>query len=1117
MNTVDYLNASVLCRFVVGAVDQGGLAVAQGFYLTARSNSAPTIDTINSSNVAIGTSYRYDVKARDLDGDVLSYAINQAAIDRGVSIDSRGRMVWTPQGSDLSNPVAVTVTVTDVQGASVTRSFNLNAVADVISPTVTIRATRTSLNIGESVTYEVRAVDNVSVAGLTLNVNGQAVALDGQGRATVQYDTAQVLNAVASAIDGAGNSGNSTPLTVTVFNPTIAFNPNVSFDLPDVVKAPTQFMINGDGLSTYQLDVISVNTGEVTTLIGERSIPTDGKVTFDPSLLLNDTYDVQLTVFGANGTESKTFFDTVNVEGELKLGNFRLSFTDLSVPVTGIPITLTRTYDTLTANQSDDFGYGWRMEFRDTDLRTSLGRQTEEEIELGRYPAFRDNTKVFITLPGGKREAFTFKANPVEEFRSGGERLPTGIFSNYLYEASFTAEKGSTNKLAVESGIFTKGNGSDRYYGFQGQPYNPADRLFGGVYVLTSQDGTKYRIDAASGDLLTVTDTNGNTLTYSDSEIKSSTGQKITFERDTQGRIVAVKDPMNEYVRYDYDANGDLVKVTDQERNVTQFVYDATYDDPNIAGVNDGGRSRKDHYLRSVIDPLNRVGARMDYDAVTGRLIKTTNAAGQTIETSYDPDNSIQVIKDAAGNPTEYEYDLRGNVVRQTNAIGATVTLKYDDNNNVIETRDAIGIVTKYEYDGRNNLLWKTEGYCGCAGGVPGKTYYTYDSLGNMTNLVLPTGASMVMDYDSKGQMLSMKDGLGNLIQAFTYYGNGLTKTETDSSGTSQYFYDDLGNLTRTVDPDGSATLMEYDFNGKLKRMVEDNGTPNDTTDDEVSTFDYDKLGREKLADYGDGIWVKYDYEGAGGDWSKLEAPTIGKMERKLTADGKLAGWVTPDGGTPTFIYDSAGRLWKETDATGQVTTEYTYDQVGRVSSVKDVQTGAVASKKYDLGNRVTEEIDPLLGFVRYEYYDARNGGKLKSTTRGQYIRNAAGNLVEDTTVALQTTSYEYNGSRTTVIDPLGRRTTAVQDEYALPTETIFENRNGKDYKTSQSYLYANNLQEAKDYPTRIVDIGGNDRKYTYDTTGRLETATDLGDGVYRYTYDENGETVKYFVSKVEK
>lgn len=250
---------------------------------------------------------------------------------------------------------------------------------------------------------------------------------------------------------------------------------------------------------------------------------------------------------------------------------------------------------------------------------------------------------------------------------------------------------------------------------------------------------------------------------------------------------------------------------------------------------------------------------------------------------------------------------------------------------------------------------------------------------------------------------------------------------------------------------------------------------------------------------------MKYDYEGAGGDWSKLEAPTIGKMERKLTADGKLAGWVTPSGGTPTFIYDSAGRLWKETDEAGVVTTEYSYDVLGRVSSVKDVRTGAIASKQYDAGNRVTEEIDPLLGFVKYEYYGAREGGKLKSTTRGQYVRNGASELVVDTTVALQTTSYEYNGSRTTVIDPLGRRTTAVQDEYSLPIETIFENRNGKDYKTSQSYLYANNLQEAKDYPTRTVDIGGNDRIYTYDNLSRIKTATDLGDGVYGYAYSDDG------------
>jgi hypothetical protein len=140
---------------VVVQVNDGLLGVGQGYRLTVRQNNVPTIETINSSNVVIGTTYRYDVKAQDLDGDVLTYAINQAAIDRGVSIDSRGRMVWMPQGGDLSSALNVIVTVKDVQGATATQSFSLTAVTDVIAPTVTVQATRTSLNIGESVTYQV--------------------------------------------------------------------------------------------------------------------------------------------------------------------------------------------------------------------------------------------------------------------------------------------------------------------------------------------------------------------------------------------------------------------------------------------------------------------------------------------------------------------------------------------------------------------------------------------------------------------------------------------------------------------------------------------------------------------------------------------------------------------------------------------------------------------------------------------------------------------------------------------------------------------------------------------------------------------------------------------------
>ena len=99
----------------------------------------------------------------------------------------------------------------------------------------------------------------------------------------------------------------------------------------------------------------------------------------------------------------------INVAGSLKLGNFALSFNDLTVPVSGIPITVTRTYDSLTADRVGEFGYGWRLEFRDVQLRTSLLAPTSEMTEIGLYRPFYEGARVYVTLPGGQRQGFTFK------------------------------------------------------------------------------------------------------------------------------------------------------------------------------------------------------------------------------------------------------------------------------------------------------------------------------------------------------------------------------------------------------------------------------------------------------------------------------------------------------------------------------------------------------------------------------------------------------------------------------------------------------------------------------------------------------------------------------------
>jgi hypothetical protein len=188
-----------------------------------------------------------------------------------------------------------------------------------------------------------------------------------------------------------------------VVNSSANFAPILDLDfsgLPDgVAIAPTVIKgsVGGEGFTKYELTIAPMDSDDFRIIASRTSQITNGTLgTFDPSLLQNDAYTLRLKVYGENGGFTAKE-ETVVVQGDLKLGNFQLSFTDLAIPVTGIPISLTRTYDTLTSNQSDDFGYGWRMEFRDTDLRTSLRKPTEEEALLDRYPAFDDRTKVFIT------------------------------------------------------------------------------------------------------------------------------------------------------------------------------------------------------------------------------------------------------------------------------------------------------------------------------------------------------------------------------------------------------------------------------------------------------------------------------------------------------------------------------------------------------------------------------------------------------------------------------------------------------------------------------------------------------------------------------------------------
>ena len=1093
-------------QIAVGAVDNFGLGVAQGFTLTARANNAPVIQSTPGNIVNAGSTYAYDVRAVDVDGDVLSYTLDQASLDKGITIDELGRLRWKTTQTDTNH--SAIVTVADGNGGSTQQEVEINVVGDTEAPKVKLIAGFNFINQGESVTFQARATDNIGVAGLQLLINDNPVVIDAQGLFTVENAVAGKLEGRAIATDAAGNTNQAT-FDVDVVDTSDVNAPTVSFslDVPEdgIVTAPTDIIgtIADDGdIDYYTIEVARVAGGEFKQIlrVDNPDAVTDGVLgKFDPSLLQNDSYRVRLSVYdtGGNGTFAE---EIVDVAGELKLGNFRLSFTDLEVPVTGIPITLTRTYDTLTSNTTDDFGYGWRMEFRDTDLRTSLGSRTEEEKLVGRYKPFKDGTRVYITLPGGNREAFTFKPRQVQRIDGN----PLLFFSKYFFAPEFEAEDGSTNTLSIKNQddtYITRSPDTGEFFDFGQSAFNPASNIFGGVYVLTTKEGIEYEIDGETGDLLKVTDTNGNTLTYTDEAVTSSTGQKITFERDAEGRITSVKDPEGELIRYEYDDNGDLVSVTDREENVTRMEYNP----------------QREHYLDKIIDPLGRDGVKTQYGE-DGKLKEIIDVDGNKVEFDYDPDNSIQTVKDALGNPTTYIYDERGNVLTEIDAEGKITEREYDDDNNLeIETiisdrSGSEGFTTKYTYDSKGNQLTEE------------------DPLGNITRYT----------YGDKSRVLTETDALGRTT-TYTYDGRGnLSSTKDADNKVITYDYDDIGQLKSVKDANGKVTKFEYTKYGDVRQVTD---VLNNVTDyvynrngDKLSekrymtlangqvrelltTWTYDNDGQMKTMTDAENNTTTYEYDANGRQTAVIDALNR-RMEYVYNDKGQLIETIYPDKTSDTKLdnprtkakYDDAGRQIETIDQLNRV-TKYRYNRVGRLIEII-----------YPDKTPITEEDNPR---TKTEYYtDGLVQARIdKRGHRTEYRYDGAGRQTEiiyadDTPETLDDNprkiyKYDKAGQRISFTDALNHITTFKYDDLGRLEKTEFHDKT----LTTQKY---DNLgrriamidQEGKRTEYRYDDLGRltgvknalNDwTTYAYNEVGKIITITDAKEHTTRYEYDGVG------------
>ena len=159
----------------------------------------------------------------------------------------------------------------------------------------------------------------------------------------------------------------------------------------------------------------------------------------DTTLLANGVYFVQ---FQATDSTGKSMGSGIwlNVVGDYKPGRVTTTVTDLVVPAPGLPIQISRTYDSLMRSTSSDFGYGW-----------SLGIKVQLEIA---------NTQdVTLTINGQRRTFFFAPTSTILGIYTPGYTPEPGLFVT-LQNPSSNCGSGISNQL-VKTGNVASISSSD--------------------------------------------------------------------------------------------------------------------------------------------------------------------------------------------------------------------------------------------------------------------------------------------------------------------------------------------------------------------------------------------------------------------------------------------------------------------------------------------------------------------------------------------------------------------------------------------------------------------------------------------------------------------------------
>ena len=541
-----------------------------------------------------------------------------------------------------------------------------------------------------------------------------------------------------------------------------------------------------------------------------------------------------------------------------------------------------------------------------------------------------------------------------------------------------------------------------------------------------------------------------------------------------------------------------LTELRDAAGNVVKLDYD----------TDSQGRTR----LIAITDAIGTKTAALDdgktiisYEYPNTSLItKITDPFGRSASLTYDANDRLTSITDEIGLTSSFTYDASSLVNSMTTPYGTTTfTFGESGSYRFLEATDPLGYKERVEFNAPITDVCPVEPFedlCRDEASTvpPSPTITTNRWIGWRNTFYWDKNV-----YASAKQPNGTMDYKKARIKHWLHLKDAPVRTRANTLESIKYPLENRIWFNYPGQIYGSITSGTFDKPTRIARVLDDGTTQ--LTQNEYNalgnvTKTIDPQGRETVYEYAanqiDVETIKQKTSATG--YSTIASFTYNSQHLPLT-------YTDAAGKTTTYTYNTSGQMTSQTDALGRVTT-YTYNALGYLTQVTNPNGVAEQTLTYDTVGRVKTRTDSEGYQLKYDY---DNFDRLVKTTYPDLTTEIITyNKLDKATFTDRkgrVTSYTYDAVRNlkTVTDPVGGITR--YDYYP----------NGKLYKLTD----ANNNVTTwnRDIQSRVTEkVYANNSKdvYTYEnTTSRLKSIKDARNLLKKYDYfkDDQLQQITYW------